>query len=138
MEREQDTKPQYSIGEIAEKTGISRRTVRYYVQRGLIDPPVGRGRGSGYTGQHVEQILCVLRLQREGLGLEAIQQLPQQAFVGAHPAAVRHPPTVVFRVPLIPGVRLELDAGLRPPGPAVVDALAEACAKILESNKEAG
>jgi hypothetical protein len=38
-----------SIGELADATGVSRRTVRFYVQRGLIDPPVGLGRASHYT-----------------------------------------------------------------------------------------
>ena len=45
---EKNTDQRYSIGAIAEKTGISRRTVRYYVQLGLIEPPVGKGRGSYY------------------------------------------------------------------------------------------
>ena len=30
----------YSIGELAESAGVSRRTVRFYVQQGLLGPTV--------------------------------------------------------------------------------------------------
>jgi len=31
----------FSVGELAELGGVSRRTVRYYVQEGLIPAPLG-------------------------------------------------------------------------------------------------
>ncbi len=34
----------YTIEELCDLTGYSRRTIRYYVQSGIIDPPAGRGR----------------------------------------------------------------------------------------------
>jgi hypothetical protein len=36
--------PRYGIDELAERGGVSRRTVRYYVQRGLLptQPPCAR------------------------------------------------------------------------------------------------
>ena len=123
----------YSIGELADKTGVSRRTVRYYVQRGLIDPPDGLGRGSAYVEKHVGQIQRVVRLQREGLDLGTIQQVP----AGLEPPATasRAAPEVVIRIPIAEGIRLELDAGNHPPAPDVLDKLAEACARILRSKK---
>ncbi|HYE85639.1 MAG TPA: MerR family transcriptional regulator [Vicinamibacterales bacterium] len=156
-----------SIGELADRTGVSRRTVRFYVQRGLIAPPVGRGRGSGYTAQHLEQIARVLRLQREGLPLETIAQLPagsELAVAAAPPTALNEqttqnpediktqrteerlsPPTrtvvnpsVVLRVPLGPGIRLEIDGDLRLPSPAVLDQLAAACREILARGETSG
>jgi len=119
-----------SIGQLAERTGVSRRTVRFYVQRGLIAPPEGRGRGSGYTGKHVEQVLRVRKLQREGLVLDTIRQLGGEgegppvkvpAFVG----------TMVHRIELVPGVRLEIDAQRIPPDPRVLAALSDACRQVL-------
>ncbi len=62
----------YSIGELAEITGVSRRTVHFYVQRRLIDPPLGRGRGRHYDDRHVRQIRRVRELQRLGLPLAEI------------------------------------------------------------------
>ncbi len=123
----------YSIGELADKAGVSRRTVRYYVQRGLVDPPEGLGRGSAYAEKHVEQIQRVLRLQREGMDLETIQSVPEDALpvrVSPHGA-----PELVMRIPIGEGVRLELDAGSSPPTPETLDKLAEACARILRSKK---
>ncbi|MBA2355458.1 MAG: MerR family DNA-binding transcriptional regulator, partial [Acidobacteria bacterium] len=38
----------YAIGDLAALGGVSRRTVRYYVQGGLIPPPEGLGRGNHY------------------------------------------------------------------------------------------
>jgi len=126
MEADPDA-PSYSIGELADLAGVSRRTVRYYVQRNLIDPPQGRGRGSVYTRQHAEQIQRVLRLQRQGLPLQTIQSLPE----GEEPEPAREAPRLVMRVPLAAGIRLEVDAGADLPAPQVLDALAAACARIL-------
>jgi hypothetical protein len=58
-----------SIDELAAATGVSRRTVHYYIQRRLIDPPLGRGRGRHYDRRHALQILKVRDLQRRGVAL---------------------------------------------------------------------
>jgi hypothetical protein len=78
----------YSIGELAERTGVSRRTVHFYVQRRLIDPPLGRGRGRHYDERHVEQIKRVRELQRQGV------QLAHMADAGAAFALAEALPTV--------------------------------------------
>lgn len=64
----------YSIGELAEKAGITRRTVRFYVQRGLIPLPLGRGRGEHYTGEHLTAVLRVKSLQEQGASLDDIRR----------------------------------------------------------------
>ncbi len=53
----------YSIAELSELAGVSRRTVRYYVQSRLIPPPLGAGRGSYYTRAHLDAILQARRRQ---------------------------------------------------------------------------
>jgi DNA-binding transcriptional MerR regulator len=63
----------YLIEELCGLTGFSRRTVRYYVQEGLVDPPAGRGRGGYYSDRHVAQLARIRRLQDEGYRLEAIR-----------------------------------------------------------------
>jgi len=40
----------YSVGELADLGGVSRRTVRYYVQEGLLPTPLGVGRGDAHRG----------------------------------------------------------------------------------------
>jgi DNA-binding transcriptional MerR regulator len=79
----------FSIGEIAERGGVTRRTVRYYVQRGLIPEPLGRGRGEHYSDEHLAAVLRVKSLQEQGATLEEIRRhlagepepvgMPQQA-----------------------------------------------------------
>jgi DNA-binding transcriptional MerR regulator len=124
-----------SIGELADLTGVSRRTVRFYVQRGLIDPPVGLGRASHYTTVHAEQIQRVVALQRGGLLLEEISTLPAEKLeaVAAAESGDRLllSAKMVLRVALAPGVRLELDAGTTPPTAEQLRKLAEAAKKIF-------
>jgi DNA-binding transcriptional MerR regulator len=64
----------FSIGEIAERGGVTRRTVRYYVQRGLIPEPLGRGRGEHYGPEHLAVLLRVKSLQEQGASLEEIRR----------------------------------------------------------------
>ena len=64
--------PRYSIGELADLGGVSRRTVRYYVQRGLLEAPTGLGRGRHYTRRHLDTLTRVRKLQEAGYGLAEI------------------------------------------------------------------
>lgn len=62
----------YSIGELATLGGVSRRTVRYYVQRGLLEAPTGLGRGRHYTEQHLNSLIRIRELQEAGRPLAEI------------------------------------------------------------------
>lgn len=64
----------YGIGELAKLGGVSRRTVRYYVQRGLLPAPTGTGRGDHYTQQHLDALIQVKQLQEAGVPLAEIAQ----------------------------------------------------------------
>ncbi len=59
----------YAIREVATLTGVSPRTVHFYAQRRLIDPPLGRGRGRHYDDRHVRQIREIRSLQQMGVSL---------------------------------------------------------------------
>jgi DNA-binding transcriptional MerR regulator len=62
----------YGVEELAERGGVSRRTVRYYVQRGLLPPPLGLGRGDHYTEEHLTTLVRIRELQEAGVSLEDI------------------------------------------------------------------
>lgn len=64
----------YTIDQVCETTGVSRRTVRYYVQEGLLEPPVGRGRGGNYLASHVERLREIRSLQEKGWTLSSIEK----------------------------------------------------------------
>lgn len=52
----------------------SERTIRFYVTRGLVTPPDGRGTAAIYTYRHLLQVLAIKLRQMEGGTLEAISQ----------------------------------------------------------------
>jgi DNA-binding transcriptional MerR regulator len=62
----------YGIKELAELGGVTRRTVRYYVQRGLLPTPLGTGRGPHYTSAHLERLIHIRTLQEAGVPLAEI------------------------------------------------------------------
>ena len=63
----------YTARDLAALTGVSERTVRYYVQEGLLPPPAGRGRGANFTGDHLTRLRLIRAMQRAGNELDAIR-----------------------------------------------------------------
>ena len=121
-----------AIGELVQASGVSRRTVRYYVQRGLLPPPEGAGRGHYYRPEHLTRLLEIKELQGRGLGLEEIRE---RLAGGAVPERRLRAPDVEIelatRIRVAPGIEVLLTHGTKPPRPAQVRALAEAAARIL-------
>ena len=79
----------FALDEIAALAELPRRTVRYYIQSGLIDRPQGVGKGAYYTRRHVEQLLLVRKWQLAGLSLERIGELLKQQAAGPLPPTPR-------------------------------------------------
>jgi DNA-binding transcriptional MerR regulator len=67
--------PRYSIDELAALVGLTRRTVRYYIQLGLVERPIGETRAAYYTPAHLEQLLTVAKYSKAGLALDRIADL---------------------------------------------------------------
>ena len=62
----------YKLDELAKAAGTSPRTVRYYVQRGLLPPPSFRGKDSSYSREHLVRLQAIKKLQDAYLPLDAI------------------------------------------------------------------
>ncbi len=62
-----------TIAELAGRTGISVRTIRFYAGMGLIPPPAVRGRLGLYDERHVARLELVRDLQGLGFTLAAIE-----------------------------------------------------------------
>lgn len=106
-----DDEPTLSIGELADRGGVSRRTVRYYVQRGLLEAPTGLGRGRHYTRRHLETLLRIRELQERGVPLASIPaRLEGRPADHAHPDVPAAAPrqSTWTRVSLGDGVELHL------------------------------
>lgn len=65
----------YNIETLAKLTGLTRRTIRYYVQRGLLNPPQGGGRGSYYTAEHLERLKKIQKWSEQGVPLIHIRDM---------------------------------------------------------------
>lgn len=125
----------YGIQELAALGGVSRRTVRYYVQEGLLPPPIGLGRGDHYTREHLTRLLEVKALQEKGLTIAQILRGPalDRAVAEEDEAPARE---AWVRVVLAPGMELHLAASRRLPPPARLRQLAEVCAEYLDRSDE--
>ena len=64
-----------TLDELAALVEMPRRTVRYYIQQGLLDRPEGEKRGAYYTPHHLEQLLTIRKWQMAGVSLERIREL---------------------------------------------------------------
>ncbi|MDX6608252.1 MAG: hypothetical protein QOF85_177 [Solirubrobacterales bacterium] len=69
------TKGEMTIGELAERTGMTVRNIRAHQTRGLLPPPVVHGRTGYYNEDHVARIELTREMQAEGLNLEAIRRM---------------------------------------------------------------
>lgn len=91
------------LEELAQHAGVSPRTVRYYVQRGLLPAPVFRGRDTSYGSEHLLRLKAIRRLQDRHLPLDEIQALLDTTTVeklealGSEPIPVQPPQLVAPR-----------------------------------------
>lgn len=105
----------YSIGEVAEMTGIPRRTIRFYVQQGLLAPPCGAGRGHFYTDEHIKRLAEIRTLQEGGL---ALRDIAARLSEGKGETAVRDAAVPLMaaepwmRFLMAPGCEIHLQAGV--------------------------
>ncbi|WP_191264714.1 MerR family transcriptional regulator [Comamonas sp. JC664] len=67
------TQTEWKLAELAEAVGVSSRTVRYYVQRGLLPAPPFRGPDTVYGEEHLVRLKAIRVLQARFLPLDAIQ-----------------------------------------------------------------
>lgn len=65
----------WSVEELAAKAGTSTRNLRAFQDRGVVPPPVKRGRHAVYGELHLFRLRMVLRLQERGYSLSSIQEL---------------------------------------------------------------
>lgn len=62
----------YSVEQFATKTDVTPRTVRLYVERGLLNP-LRAGRTLCFTVQDVRELEAILRAKRLGFSLKEIK-----------------------------------------------------------------
>jgi len=130
----------YAIGDLASLGGVSRRTVRYYVQEDLLPPPFGVGRGNHYGQEHLDQLQRVKALQEAGHTLDEIRRAlarggpsvaPMRAPRLTHSASRDLAPSLWRRLTLAPGVELHVEGTSRPLATVALRELANWCERHL-------
>lgn len=102
----------WKLDTLADASGVSPRTIRYYVQRGLLPPPVFRARDTSYGPEHLLRLQAIRQLQGRHWPLEAIEaELERRASDGTLAALAEG-----TDVPELPGAEPE-PATWAEPGP---------------------
>ena len=65
----------YTIDELAAKTKVPSRTIRFYQSKGALQAPEIRGRVAYYSDAHVERLELIAKLHDRGLRIDAIGDL---------------------------------------------------------------
>ncbi|WP_245721673.1 MerR family transcriptional regulator [Nocardia crassostreae] len=63
----------YSRPQLAERSGVPARTIRYYHSLGVLPKPGRVGKEAVYTDEHLERLTAIAAMQARGLRLDAIR-----------------------------------------------------------------
>jgi DNA-binding transcriptional MerR regulator len=127
-------KPEYTLEELALLVDLPVRTIRFYIQKGMVDRPEGARKTARYNNTHLEQCLKIKQWSQSGLSLdriaEALKQppndLPQRSKT---PGEI----SVTTQIHLAPGVELSIDNAQNALSQDQIRRLAEALLPVIES-----
>jgi DNA-binding transcriptional MerR regulator len=76
-DRDQALEPDATFGlqELAARSGVPIRTIRWYQSEGLLPKPTKHGRDAVYRAEHLERLALIAELRDRGLTLTAIRDL---------------------------------------------------------------
>jgi len=118
--------PSYPLAELCVLADLPLRTVRYYIQIGLVDRPEGETRAARYGARQLEQLLLIKKWTAAGVSLERVRTLLRGE---PPPVPPRHRPlgtvTVCSHLTVAEGVELVIDPGRAGLTPEQVRALVQ-------------
>ena len=126
----------FTLDDLCSLTDFSKRTVRYYMQLGLVDRPIGETRAAHYLEAHLQQLLRIKKLTDAGVSLERVRDV----LTGGDepvPARAKKPGSIEVKSHLFvaPGIELQIspdEAGLTPDQVrALVKAVMAAAQQVL-------
>ena len=126
----------FSLDELCTLTDLPKRTVRYYMQMGLVDRPIGETRAAHYLSQHLDQLLKVKQLSDAGISLERIAEI-QNGEELPIPPKPRKPGDIQVRshVHVAPGIELQISPEEADMSPEQIRALVKAVMKTIQEIK---
>lgn len=88
-----DPNPVLSLVDLCDAVDVTPRTVRYYIQQGLLPPADGAGQSASYNSGHLARLQLVKRLQANHLPLAEIRaKLDALPPGGEHQLLAQPPP----------------------------------------------
>jgi DNA-binding transcriptional MerR regulator len=116
-----------SLAEMAERSGVPARTIRLYISKGLLPGPLRSGRNASYGAGHLDTLLRIRELQRNGLTLSQVGR----SLAGSDSPAQLPGPVAWQRFVLSDDVEISVRGGLAPwRMKAIADAMAEFNARL--------
>ena len=93
----------YQIGEVAERTGVTQRTLRFYEEKELLRPPERMDGGFRlYSDEDVERIEYIRRLQQYlGFTLAEIKEMVEAEDLRQQIIATFHRRKILQRAPFV-------------------------------------
>ncbi len=107
----------FTLDQLSALTDLPLRTIRYYIQLGLVDRHEGDRKHARYTQKHLDQLLKVRAMADQGVPLERIKQLINGITTPQPPQKAAGDISVISKVFIAPGVELHIEpqmAGLSP------------------------
>jgi len=129
----------YTLDELCVLVELPRRTVRYYMQIGLVDRPEGETRAARYFQKHLDQLLTVKKWAQAGMSLERIREVleaerqPQLPFPQRRPGSVE----VWSHLLIADGVELKIEPGRADLSPEQVRELLRRVTEALDEIRKA-
>ena len=121
----------YSMQQLTEVSELPKRTIRYYIQKGLVNRPNGAKKNATYTSVHLEQLLKIKMWKAAGINLERISHLLSHSSSEQEtqrPGDVQ----VVCRIFISPGVYLDINRETSQLTDEDIRAIGRSCLKAID------
>lgn len=116
----------FTLDQLCTLAAVSKRTVRYYIQIGLLHRPQGENRGARYLSSHLETLLRIKQLSEAGISLDRIREV----LAGVPPAVPPRPEAfgtveVKSHIRIAPGIEIQVSPEQAQATPEQIRALAK-------------
>lgn len=127
----------FTLDELASLSALPKRTVRYYIQIGLLDRPHGETRAAYYLPSHLDKLLHIRQLTEAGISLERIREVLRGDPPIVPPRALQ-PGSVQLRshIWIDAGIELQVSPDQANASPEELRALAKAVIEAWKQIKE--
>ncbi len=126
----------YSLQKVSQLVDLPIRTIRFYIQKGLVNRPDGARKSATYSDIHIEQCLKVKKWSAAGLSLDKIAAALTEPPLEL-PARKKEPGEIslVSHINIAEGIELCIDANTSTMSQEKIRELANHLIQYLESEK---